>query len=77
MAGSTLPSLLEGVHTYIFLQPATFAGIACISNELSRGADPPGTYKPTLSIGLDSDHREIPLVVSFAGSCNDLNCLFE
>ena len=48
----------------IFLQPATIAGINCISNDDTSGADPPGTYIPTLSIGLNSFHILIPLVVS-------------
>ena len=48
----------------IFLHPAIIAGIACINNELNSGAVPPGIYNPTVSIGLNSDHNEIPFVVS-------------
>ena len=46
------------------LQPAISAGIACINKELNRGAEPPGIYNPTLSIGLNSDHKLMPGVVS-------------
>ena len=48
----------------IFIHPAIIAGIACINNELNSGAVPPGIYNPTVSIDLNSDHNEIPFVVS-------------
>ena len=60
---------------YMFLQPATIAGIICINIELNKGAEPPGTYKPTESIGLVSAHKLIPFVVSAGVKFNDLNCL--
>ena len=60
---------------YMFLQPATIAGIICINIELNKGAEPPGTYKPTESIGLVSAHKLIPFVVSAGIKFNDLNCL--
>ena len=62
--GSIFPNLLGGVQTTIFGQPAKRAGIACIIRELNNGAVPPGIYKPTVSIGLNSDHNLIPFVVS-------------
>ena len=35
----------------IFLQPAILAGIANIKTVENNGAEPPGIYKPTFSIG--------------------------
>ena len=66
MVGSIFPFLSGGVHTIILLQPEIIAGIACIKKELNRGAVPPGIYKPTISMGLNSDHSFIPFVVSIS-----------
>ena len=74
IAGSIFPSFLGGVHTTILLQPAIIAGIACIKKELNKGAVPPGTYRPTTSIGLNSDHNLIPLVVSISSIDKPLSC---
>ena len=52
------------MQTIIFLHPAITAGISCIRNEDINGADPPGTYKPTVSIALNSFQILIPFVVS-------------
>ena len=52
------------MHTTIFLHPATLAGISCIRKDDINGAEPPGTYRPTVSIDLNSFQRVIPLVVS-------------
>ena len=40
------------------------AGITCIKNDDTRGAVPPGTYKPTLLIGTYLSHILKPFIGS-------------
>ena len=54
MTSSISPSLFGGVTILIFFTPAIFAGIPNINRVENNGADPPGIYKPTLFIALDS-----------------------
>ena len=46
-----MPSARGGVTIVSSLQPAIFAGIASISTVEERGVFPPGTHKPTFSMG--------------------------
>lgn len=48
----------------ISLQPAILAGVASMSTVLNRGAVPPGTYRPTFSIGIIFCQQVTPGVVS-------------
>ena len=74
IVGFIFPFLSGGVQITIFGQPAIIAGIACIRSELNSGAVPPGIYNPTLSIGLNSDHKETPFVVSILLIDKPSNC---
>ena len=42
------------------LHPAICAGIASISTVLTSGAEPPGTYRPTLSMAWVCSSQVIP-----------------
>ena len=48
----------------ISLQPAVIAGITCIKKDETSGAVPPGTYKPTLLMGINLSHIVKPLIGS-------------
>ena len=47
----------------ISLHPASCAGIPNISTVEKSGADPPGMYRPTFSIGLLSRQHLTPFMV--------------
>ena len=56
----------------ILFTPATIAGTAFIINEDGYAAVPPGTYKPTDSIGFHTPPNKTPclsLKRSFLGIC--------
>ena len=46
-----MPLVSGGEHNITSLHPAIFAGTANINTVENKGADPPGIYKPTFSIG--------------------------
>ena len=52
MALFTLPSAEGGVTITTFGQPAIFAGTASIRTVEGYAAVPPGTYRPTVSMGI-------------------------
>src|SRR5690606_1191655 len=64
MASCTFPFLFGGVQSTISLHPAIDAGTPSMSTVENNGAEPPGMYNPTFSMGLVSRQQVTPLVVS-------------
>src|SRR5690606_26359013 len=64
ISGVILHSLFGGEHSTISLHPAICAGTASINTVENNGAEPPGIYSPTFSIGRFSCQQVTPLVVS-------------
>ena len=64
IAGWMSPFLFGGVQSVISLQPAITAGTPSIKTVEKSGAEPPGMYSPTFSIGLLSCQHFTPFVVS-------------
>ncbi len=63
MASCTFPSLSQGVQRTTSLQPAIVAGIPNINTVENKGAEPPGIYRPTFSIALDSRQQVTPFAI--------------
>mmetsp|Transcript_20356 Transcript_20356/g.56717 ORF Transcript_20356/g.56717 Transcript_20356/m.56717 type:complete len:302 (+) Transcript_20356:1264-2169(+) len=63
-SGVMEPSGRGGVASTMVLQPAMAAGTASMRAEEGRTAVPPGTYRPTDSMGLDTRRQFTPGMVS-------------
>ena len=63
ITGGISPFGLGGVQIIISSHPAIFAGIANIKIVENNGAEPPGIYKPTFSIGRFSCQHSTPFSI--------------